>query len=73
MNQPKNALKNLQERLFKHKVDSETAQIRSIILVMQEFKMSWEEVNSLPITTFKFIVKMLDDQNKEMERKYKKK
>ena len=67
----KNSLKNLQERIFNKKVGSELAQIRTVVIVMQEFKMSWEEVNDLPIPTFKFLVKILDEQSNEIKKSKK--
>jgi len=66
-----NKIKNLKERLFAKKIDPEMAQIRTIFLVWQEFPMSWAELQDIPIPTFQFLVKLLDQQAEEMKKKQK--
>jgi hypothetical protein len=61
-------IQNIKDRIFAKKIDPELAQIRTIFLVMQEFKMSWSEIQEVPIPTFKFLVMLLDKQSGEMNK-----
>lgn len=72
-NQTNKTIQSIRDRIFAKKIDPELAQIRTIFLVMQEFKMSWDEIQDLPLPTFKFLVMLLDQQAQEMKNKSNKK
>lgn len=69
---PNKTIQSIQDRIFGRKIEPEMAQIKTIFIVMQEFKMSWDEINELPLPTFKFLVKLLNEQTEEIKKKNKK-
>lgn len=49
-------------------LDDEDKTIQTIFYVMKEFGYTLDEVKSIPITTFKYMVRFLDEESKELKK-----
>lgn len=62
-------LKALQDRVLGKVIDAEYSQVKTLFAVMREMGYTIQEMDVTPLPTFKFMVKILEEEAKEYERK----
>jgi len=63
-------LESIQAKIF-GKGTKEDNLVFSLCFIMREFGYTLEEIKDLPIPTFSFIIKFLERESKEMDKKMK--
>lgn len=67
-----NQLENIQKRIF-GKGDEDEKVVETMFVVMKEFGYTLEELQAIPITTFKYLIDLLNKEAKANEKAMRRK